>query len=242
MAWTPTSVAYGIRHARLFGFLGRAGEAIDAVIVLQGSGNVPRKCFTNIGWPDQVTALLMDNNDNYLLTFNIDGIILTIKIADVQMTVAQARDMFVDVVNTALRITNPSRHVNRVGIVETYDLARGAPGEIGANTLTRLADVGRPVDFSFRVAFRRPREPQPGDWTNTILQVAAVKSEDEEEELPDALRVSIDYQQYFSPEQIFSVKMIRDHYTAFYHEAESLQTNQLAGLTPPSQQLRQQDG
>lgn len=228
--WTPTSVAYGIRHDRLFGFLGRAGEAIDAVIALQGAGNVPRKSLTRIGWPDQVTAMIVDDDEHYRLTFNIDGIILMINLDEVQMSPANARDMFIDIVNTALPITNPGRKINRIGLVETYDHPLPTPGQVAASALTRLTDIGQPVDFSFRSAFRRSL---PGDdWWNTILQVAATKS-DQGLETPDVLRVSIDCQHYLSPEVVFSPQLVRKHYGEFYQAAESLQARQLAGLEAP---------
>ncbi len=163
MPWTPVEVAYGIRHNRLFGFLGRAGDAIDMVLTLQGQGNVPQKCFTRVGWPEPVTAMLVDNDENYRLTFNIDGIVLVVKLSEVQLTVANVRDMFTEVVNAALRITSPGRKINRIGIVETYDFLRiGRPGEIAADTLTRLANVGEPTDFSFRAAFRKSSEAGKG--------------------------------------------------------------------------------
>src|SRR5437879_309753 len=107
MSWQPTSVAYGVRHSRVFGFLGRAGEAIDAALALQGTGNVPRKCFTRIGWPNQVTAMLTDNDDYFRVSFNIDGIILTVQLAEVQMTQANVRDMFIELVAATLPLTNP---------------------------------------------------------------------------------------------------------------------------------------
>lgn len=229
MPWNPTTVAYGVRHARLFGFLGRAGDAIDAVLALQGRGNVPRKCFSKIGWPNQVTAALQNSDGNFRLTFNVDGIVLTVDLADIQMTQQNVRDMFTEVVSAALPITNPGRLVNRIGIVETYNFSLGAPGEVAARTLTRLANLGRPVDFSFRAAFRRPVEPAEGDWWNTILQVAAVKAE-EDADLPNALSISIDHQQYFASDRAFTAGMVREHYGSFYREAESIQTHQLAGL------------
>jgi hypothetical protein len=79
------------------------------------------------------------------------------------------------------------------------------------------------------VAFRKPPQPSDGDWWNTILQVAAVKTE-QDAESADAIRVSIDCQQYFASDQTFSVKLLRDHYVNYYREAEALQANQLAGL------------
>lgn len=228
--WMPTSVAYGIRHERLFGSLGRAGEAIDAVIALQGTGNVPRKSLTRIGWPDQVTAMIVDDDEHYRLTFNIDGIILAIDLDEVQMSPANARDMFIDIVNTALPITNPGRKINRIGLVETYDHPLPTPGEIAASVLTRFTHIGQPVDFALRSAFRRSL---PGeDWWNTILQVVATKS-DHSLESPDILRVSIDCQHYLVPGVVFSSHLVRNHYGEFYHAAESLQAGQLAGLEAP---------
>ena len=230
MPWTPTEIAYGIRHSRLFGFLGRAGDAIDAVLALQGTGNIPRKCFTKVGWPEPVTAMLIDEDENYRLTFNIDGIVLVVKLSEVQLTVAQARDMFIDVVNAGLRLTSPSRKINRIGIVETYDFPRvHRPGEIAASALTRLGDIGEPTDFMFRSAFRRSPGPPGSDWQNTILQVAAVKTDEDADEA-DTLRVSIDYQHYFVPEVVFTNELARHHYSDFYRRAEALQGNQLAGL------------
>jgi hypothetical protein len=230
MSWTPVEIAYGIRHNRLFGFLGRAGDAIDTVLALQGTGNIPHKCFTRVGWPEPVTAMVIDDDENYRLTFNIDGIVLVVKLSEVQLTVANVRDMFTDIVNAALRITSPGRKINRIGIVEIYDFMRmGRPGEVAANTLTRLANLGEPTDFSFRAAFRKSSGAAEGDWWNTILQVAVVKKE-EDAESADTLRVSIDYQHYFVPDVVFSADLARHHYANFYTEAEALQRNQLAGL------------
>lgn len=232
MPWSPASVAYGIRHSRLFGFLGRAGDAIDGVLALQGTGNVPRECFSKIGWPNQVTAMLVDDDEHYRLTFNVDGITLVIKLSEVQqLTQQNARDMFVDVVTAALPITNPGRKINRVGLVETYDLPRVTPGEVAASALTRLVDIGRPTDFGFRAAFRRPvvDGSDDGDWWNTILQVAAAKSDDDLDS-PDILRVSIDCQHHFVPDVVFTANLVRSHYASFFEQAESLQQHQLAGL------------
>ncbi len=240
MAWTPSSVAYGIRHNRLFGFLGRAGQAIDAVIALQGTGNVPFKCFTRIGWPDQITAVITDDDDHYRLKLDVDGIVLVINLGAVLMTPVNARDMFIEVVGSALQLTNPGRMINRVGVVETYDFPHGAPGEIAANSLTRLVDMGHPVDFRLRAAFRRPPPPHEGDWWNTILQAAAVKADEDGDSPggPNTLRVSIDGQQHFVPERMFTPRLVRDHYVAFCDEAELMQTNQLAGLEVREPELR----
>src|SRR5438270_312319 len=109
MAWTPSSVTYGIRHKRLFGFLGRAGDAIDAILSLQGTGSVPHKCFTQIGWPDQVTARILDDDHNFDLTLNIDGIVLTVNLEYIEFSHVNTRDMFTEIVAKALPITKPEK-------------------------------------------------------------------------------------------------------------------------------------
>lgn len=229
MTWTPSTVAYGIRHKRLFGFLGRAGDAIDAVLELQGSGAVPRKCFTRIGWPDAITARLSDDDDNFVLTFNVDGVILDVNFEEIEFTRTNARDMFIDIVSKALPVTNPGRAVDRIGIVETYNFPHSTPGSVATEVLTRLVGIGTATDFNIRVAFRRMGDQPEGEWRNTILQVGAGKK-DERSESHDTLRVSIDHQHYFVPERVFSPRMVRDHYVAFLEEIEGLQQNQLSGL------------
>lgn len=171
--------------------------------------------------------MIVDDDENYRLTFNIDGIILLIKLSEVQMSPPQARDMFIEIVNTTLPITHPGRTINRLGLVETYDFPFDAPGQIAANALTLLTDIGRPVDFTFRGAFRRGLAGD--DWWNTILQVAATKSDPSVESL-NVLRVSIDCQHYFSPDIVFVAQQVRRHYEDFAEAAESLQEGQLAGL------------
>lgn len=241
MPWTPIDVAYGVRHNRLFGVIRSAGDAIDKVIALQGTGNVPRKCLTRIGWPDPVTASLVDDDENYHLTFSIDGIVLMIKLSEVQMTAANARDMFTEIVNAALPITNPGRKINRIGVVETYEFPGADPGEVAVTSLTRLNDLGEPTDFSFRAAFRTPTTPTAGDWWNTILQVVAAKT-DEQLDAPNTLRASVDYQHYFAPEVVFSPALVREHYNSFYRTTESLQQNQLAHLETREVVLGHRDG
>lgn len=241
MTWTPSTVAHGIRHKRLFGFLGRAGDAIDTVLTLQGSGAVPRKCFTRIGWPDAVTARLIDDDGNFALTFNVDGIILDVNLEYIEFTRTNARDMFIDIVSNALPLTNPGRMVDRIGIVETYNFPHLTPGPTATDALTRLVEIGTPTDFNIRAAFRRAGEEPEGDWSNTILQVAAGRK-DERTESHDTLRVSIDHQHYFVPERVFSPRMIRDHYVAFLDEVERLQQNQLSGLAASELSLELQDG
>lgn len=106
--------------------------------------------------------------------------------------------MFIDIVGAALPITNPGRAIDRIGIVENYDLSQEEPGEVAARALTRLANVGTPTDFAFRAAFRRSLAGTT-DWWNTILETAAAKSDEDAESL-DVLRVSIDCQQCFAPD------------------------------------------
>lgn len=229
MSWPPHSVAYGIRHERTFSVPGRIGQAVDALVALQGSGAVPRKCFAKIGWPDPFSARLTDADQNFALTLNMDGIVLTVDLEYIEFTRPNARDMFAEVVATALPITRPGRLLNRIGMIEEYRFPQPAPGALAAEALTRLTGIGAPTDFTFRASFRRDEETGEGDWWNTILQVAAAKTDDESES-HDSLRISIDSQHYFVPDRAFTPNLVREHYVAFFEEAERLQQNQLAGL------------
>jgi hypothetical protein len=227
MAWTPSSVTYGIRHKRLFGVIRRAGEAIDAVLALQGRGAVPHKCLTQIGWPDPVTARLLDDDHNYDLTINIDGIVLTVNLDYIEFTHVNTRDMFIDIVSTALPFLNPEKLINRIGVIEGYTFPHPSPGEIATDAVTQLRGIGDPMDFGLRIAFKKSL---PGEnWLNTIVQSITGKSDEQSEQL-DVLRVSIDHQHYFVPDLFYTPRMIRDHYVAFMEEAELLQQRHLSGL------------
>jgi hypothetical protein len=231
MTWNnPVSVTYGIRHKKLFGVLRRGGDAIDAVLPLQGTGNVPRRSLTRIGWPDPLSARITNEDEDYALTINAEGIVLTVDLQNIRFTHVNVRDMFQDIVDVALPILTLDynrNHVNRIGIVETYDFATPGPGELLATSLTpSLTDLGRPWDFALRAAFRTYGNRE-SDWWNTIIQVAAAKSDEEAQE-NDRIRVSIDYQLHVVPERMLTRRMIQTHYARFFEEAERVQRNQLA--------------
>lgn len=234
MSWVLNRIALGIRHKRLFGFLSRAGEVIDTILPLQGTGPFPEKCFNKIGWPNQITVRIQDDDENFVVECNIDGVVLKVNLAEIELTHGDAKSAFVQLAQKVLPITGGDRFINRVGIVDEYVLEAEIPGKIAVRALTRLQEIGQAGDFKFRASFRRPTDQglvrgDVSDWKNTILDVSAEKKE-EDSEAPDVLRVSIDYQSYFSPERRFVVSLIENHYEEFLSHSEGLKQRQLADL------------
>lgn len=234
MSWVLSRIALGIRHKRLFGFLSRGGEAIDSILPLQGTGPFPEKCFNKVGWPNQITVRIQDDDENFVVDCNVDGVVLKVNLTEMELTHGAAKSAFVQLVQKVLPITGGDRFINRVGIVDEYVLEADAPGKIAVRALSRLQEIGQVGDFKFRASFRRPTDEglvrgDVSDWKNTILDVSAEKK-DEESEAPDVLRVSIDYQTYFSPERRFLVSLVEDHYEEFLSHIERLKQRELADL------------
>lgn len=241
--WLPDQVVFGIRHKRLFGFLGRAGDILDAVSALNGTALFRDGFFSGVNWPNRVTARAQDRDGNFLVDVNIDGLVVTADLAKSHLTREHVKEMFARIAKVVLPMLNGASTVNRIGIVDRYTFSHDAPSQVAVGALTRLESRGA-GDFQFRVALRHPTTAgvvlaSVDDWRNTILEVGAVRATDqqdeEEEEQPDkfnALRVSIDYQHYFVPERRFEARMIEDHYGAFSQHVTTLQRNELAGLVP----------
>jgi hypothetical protein len=234
MAWEPEQVVFGIRHKRLFGFLGHAGDSIDALLRLPGTGPFPQKCLTRISWPNQVTARIEDDEEHFVVECNIDGVVLMVDLQELEMTRDQVRDAFIEVANTVLGTSGGNQYVNRIGIMCTYIMRHRSPGTVALRALTRLDGIENPVDVTLKTSFRTPTEAglvrgDVNDWKNTILQIESVKR-DEDSEVPDAIKVSVDYQIYFDPERAFLAKLVEDHNREFQTRIERLQQVQLAGL------------
>lgn len=242
-AWTPDQVVFGIRHKRLFGFLGRAGDILDAINALNGTPPFKHDFFSAVNWPNQFTARAQNRDSNFLVDANIDGVVVTADLGKSGLTREHLKEMFARIVRAVLPISNGTSTVNRIGIVDRYTFAHDSPASVAVPALTKFAATGASGDFKFPVAFRHPTTQgavlaNVDDWRNTILEVGAVRvadEDDDEEEQPDkfnALRVGIDYQHYFVPERRFDPRMIEAHYDAFKTRIATLQGNELAGLTP----------
>lgn len=234
MSWVLSKVALGVRHKRLFGFLSRAGDVIDAVLPLQGTGPFPEKCFNKVGWPNQTTARIQDDDENFIVDCNIDGVILKVDVQATALTHQAVRGSFVELVQKVLPITGGDRFIHRVGVVDEYLLELEAPAKHAVQGLTRLQGIGEPADFSLRASFKGTTaaglsKGGVNDWTNTILALSAEKK-DKDSEVQDILRVSIDYQIYFSPERRFELALLEEHYAAFLERVEKLKQQQLANL------------
>lgn len=234
--WTPTSVTFGLRHENVFGFLGRAGDILDAVRKAEGNRIIPNKLFTKVNWPNQITARLLSDDESVTADFSIEGIILTADLEEIEWSRERVKTLFVELARIALPISYGEESVNRIGIIDNYTIEQELPSEVAVSTLTSLRSLGQPSDFNLRVAFRTPTtnalvRGDLEDWRNTILQVVARKKSDKSERL-DTLRVSIDHQAYFIPSRRFSPSLIHDHYDRFLAHIENLQAGPLAGLVP----------
>jgi hypothetical protein len=234
MAWEPKEIIFGIRHKRLFGFLSRAGDIIDAVLRLGGTGPSPDGCFSKIGWPDQVTVQIGDDDEHFVANCNIEGLVLRVNMEELELGRDQVKDAFMELCRMVLGMSGGDRSVNRFGIIDTYMIEHRSPNVVALETITRLGGIGEPANFAFKASFRTPTDDglvRGGvyDWRNTILQIGTGKK-GEDSERPDAIRVSLDYQIYFSPERNFTVGLVDEHYREFLDRAGNIQERQLAGL------------
>jgi hypothetical protein len=242
LVWSPNSVTYGLRHQNVFGFLGRAGDIIDSVREKGGSKAMPSDLFSKIQWPNPITARMMNDDQALTVDFSIEGVILNANLDALNWSRDRVRELFLALLNIALPISRGISSINRIGIIENYEVPQPGPGDAAISSLTRLQGLGSATDFNLRTAFRHPpnqEQEQAGfffqasneDWRNTILQIATRKR-DTSAVRPDTLRISIDHQTYYVPERSFSPALVQEHYEHFVTHVDSLQRGILAGLAP----------
>jgi len=231
--WNPSSVILGIRHERVFGFLGRAGDILDAVRRSEGGKVVPSKLFSKIQWPNQITARMLNNDQSVTVDFSIEGVVLNVDLDKMGWSRQRANELFLDLVRIAFQYSGGETSINRIGIVDNYVFDHDAPGRVAAGAITTLQGIGDPTDFTFRASFKNavPEVARGAseDWLNTIIEIGAGKKT-EDSERPDALRVSIDYQVYFVPERQYSRGLVAEHHERFTDHVDRLQRVRLAGL------------
>ena len=201
---------------------------------MNGKEPFPEKCLTKISWPNQVTVRTQDEEASIVVECSIDGIVLTVELDEMGWTRQKAKTAFSILVEEALGASGRGKAIDRIGIVDNYELRCGSPGKVAVEALTGLRDIGDAGDFAMRASFRTPTDRgmtrgEVNDWMNTIIQVRSGK-EDEASESPDLLEISIDYQIHFIPERVFATRLVEDHYEAFSTKIQKLQEGQLAGL------------
>jgi hypothetical protein len=232
-------VTYGLRHQNIFGFLGRAGDILDSVREKGGTKALPGDLFTKINWPNPITARMLNDNEALTVDFSIEGVILNADLDELNWSRDRIRELFLTILSIALPISRGGSSVNRVGIIENYEVPQPSPGEAAISSLTKLHGIGSATDFTLRTSFRHPtQQEQRGfffqsneDWRNTILQITTRKKSTTSQK-PDTLRISIDYQTYFVPERSFSPALVQEHYEHFVTHVDGLQRGILAGLSP----------
>jgi hypothetical protein len=177
---------------------------------------------------------MMSEGNTVTVDFSIEGVILNVDLEDTGWDRQRVKDIFIQLVGMALPISRGDNSVNRIGIIDNYQIEHESPGAAAIASLSTLHGLGQPSDFSFRAAFRNSTDVglvRAGveDWRNTILEVVTGKKRASSEHL-NTLRVSIDHQMYFVPEKRYGANLIHDHYDRFVQHVEELQRGPLAGL------------
>src|SRR5438309_2352682 len=103
--WTPDQVIFGIRHKRLFGFLGRAGEILDTINALNGTAPFRHDFFAGVTWPNRFTARAQDRDGNFLIDANIDGVVVTVNLLKSKLTREKVKAMFAHIARVVLPIS-----------------------------------------------------------------------------------------------------------------------------------------
>jgi hypothetical protein len=237
----PATIVFGVRHKKLFAFLDKAGEVLDAVIEMPESGEVPGGInFQEVAWTKATGSRVKDETGGIIVDFNVDGLVLTVDPLKSRLTRDAAKRLVVALAGKVLPITGGDDRVDRIGTSETYRFSHQSSGETAVNVLTTLRplvgviETATPHDFAMRVSFRSATgeaiaRRDVGDWRNTILQVWNRRSEERD---PDTRRldVTIDYQTYFVPAREYRRSLVEEHHDRFLQRLEALQSGRLAGL------------
>jgi hypothetical protein len=233
--WEPISIVFGVRHKKRFAFLDYSGEVLDSVIEMQEAGELPGDVeFEQVGW-QKVGARLQDAKGGVSVTFDVEGLVLTVDLNRSPLHRGAAKRLFLALVPKVLRTTGGDAGVNRIGTLENYRFDHRASGQAAVSALTNLESLGTATDIAMRVAFRSPTNEQGlmgrdiGDWRNTIIQVWNRRGEESEADQAH-LDVSIDYQTYFIPERPYFPYLVENHDREFTERLEALQSGQLARL------------
>jgi hypothetical protein len=219
----PVSIVLGLRHKKIFHFLDLSGEIIDALFDLQETGQIPEGSFDGVEW-GKITSHIRGPKDALRIDLGIDGIIMTVDLRQTRISRDELKNHFLLFVNTACEITGGNEVVDRIGVVEHYELAHDTnadAGRVAVENLTTLGalgtDLGDPADFGMRVALRTATETAMAgttkDWRNTIIQIANRKPGRQADDVEggEILRASIDVQLYFDPERPLNSRLIEDH-------------------------------
>jgi len=232
----PTSIVFGVRHKKRFGFLDNAGEILDTVIELQEAGELPFPqgvMFEEIGW-QKLSAQMKDNRGTVSVEFNPDGLVLTVDPTRSRLTRESAKRLLLALARQVLPMTGGDDRVERVGTVESYRFDHDASGDAAVAAITNLAPLGNAADVAIRLSFRSATEEglvrrDVQDWRNTIIQVWNRPNEVAEPDL-NHLHVGIDYQSYFVPARQYAPNLVEEHHRRFMERLEMLQSGRLAGL------------
>lgn len=217
-AWTPDKVIWGIRHVRTFSVSDIFGDIIDKIVPLQGYGSYPTDCFAKIARSAN-TIVIQDKENTLSINCGIDGVIMECDMqAEPKIPTNTLKEMFNEIVNYVLPLSEGKNKINRLGLVHIYDIS---PFDNSAKRL--VSDIlnidlkGTPDDVFIRFALKNPAaeaiyEPdKKADYKNVIIEISSQKEKEEDIGSPSRIRLSIDYQLYFTPVRTLNDVDISEH-------------------------------
>lgn len=213
--WDFKKLILGIRHDRTFYISDIQGNIIDRVISLQGEDPFPAECFAQITRPDYKAMILNDFEGIFSLNINIDGIIFEVDMTtEPPITVNIVEEMFSRLVNVVLPFTSAKEKIGRLGALFEYHLSKYENSAKAIySKLLNLDIQGVPDNVNIKAAFKNIspeaiKDPKvKADFKNVILNISSIRETKEMDEerrgheigSPALIKLSIDYQDYYSP-------------------------------------------
>lgn len=223
--WKLEKIILGIRHESTFTIAKILGDIVDFVVPLQGQGAFPKDCFEKIENPDPYSLVLKDHKDILKARFNLDGVILECNmLAEPSISKENVFDIFSELIKKVIPLSEGKNKINRLGINYTYTF----PVEMNAaqklfSTLLKINLKGVSDKIYIRFALKNPASEaiydptQKADFRNVLFEIESKKEDEKKEDFPRLIKISIDYQYYYSPSRTVSNLDI----VSFVSEAEN---------------------
>lgn len=223
--WKLERIVFGIRHKRTFQVTDKFGEFVDKIVPLQGHNPFPNKCFTKVGRPDRLSIEVRDAERTLSVIYNADGIVLDCDmLAEPPLTIDTVLNMFKEVSELAIPLTEGKNKIDRLGILFNYSVSsfENSAKEIFSKVLN-INTKGTPDEISMRFALKLPvsdviyQPDKKTDYKNVFIGIATERTstEDDDDEnvlrFPTLIRVSIDYQRYYEPPRTFKDINMSEH-------------------------------
>jgi hypothetical protein len=212
----------GLRHKRLFAFAGNSGNLVDHLVAEFTKEKNEKLYFSKIAWkPDHLGARLTNDQGNFTIEVDIDGLILTYNyIISDDISSEKLVKTFDDMLPECLKILGASQYVNRLGIMNyfAFDERKNAASEL-SNKLLTIKLSGIADSFTLRFALKNPTpdtlvRTDTLDYTNVIFFFNSERVE-EDNKIARLIDINIDYQIYLNPEKPYKKGMLIEHNEMF---------------------------